>query len=567
MNRIIKFIAVIAIVASTLSCQDIELAPQFEASGAQVTIAASVESVSIPASDSLENVITFTWNDPEFSVGLEKSKFTLRTAASGTDFVDFQSMEFSGVLEGTLLGKELNGMALRFGGEIGQPIILDAVVVASHLNNNETIKSNVISITVTPYEDFVLVASTTSVICAAATSSEVGVSFTWGSTFSGFDGVIDYQFQYAVAGTDFVSPTEIDITSFTYSFTQLELNMIALANGVNAGEEGTFEYRIRATNELGTVHYSNVVSVAITTYVAYNSIGLIGDATPGEWSVDTDMHRPDPSKPSEWVATLYLEGGKSVKFRQGDAWDINWGSEDFPSGTATLGDGSNMPVSTSGYYKVEFNAGTGIYNFSQLSPAVHNFVSLIGAQTGWGSDIADLTKDPTNDYVWTGTVTLDAGELKFRADHDWGTNWGTSFGTNATSLSGYTEQGGGNMEIVAAGEYFVYINVATGEYFFGKSDRGVPYLDIGIIGDSTPDGWGSDTNLISNPGNPYKWSGTMILVDGEAKFRADNDWAVNWGEGTFPEGVGTSGGPNIPVSAGTYFITFNTATGEYTFTE
>lgn len=567
MNRIKKFIAVIAIVAGTLSCEKIELVPQFEESGAQVSISASVESVSIPATDSLENVITFTWNDPEFSVGLERSKFTLRTAASGTDFIDFQSMEFSGVLEGTLIGKELNGMALRFGGEIGQPIILDAVVVASHLNNNETIESNVISISVTPYEDLVLVASTTSVICAAATSSEVGVSFTWSPTFSGFDGVIDYQFQYAVAGTDFVSPTEIDVTSFTHSFTQLELNMIALANGVNAGEEGTLEYRIRATNELGTVHYSNVASVAITTYVAYNSIGLIGDATPGGWDVDTDMHRPDASKPSEWVATLYLEGGKSVKFRQGDAWDINWGSADFPTGTGTTDNAPNIPVASSGYYKVEFDAGSGAYNFTQLSPAVHSFVSLIGAQTGWGSDIADLTKDPANDYIWSGTVTLAPGELKFRADHDWGTNWGTSFGTAATSLSGYSEKDGGNMEIVTAGDYFVYINIATGEYLFGKADKSVPYLDLGIIGDSTPGGWDSDTNLISNPHNPYKWSGTVILVDGEGKFRADDDWADNWGDDTFPEGVGTAGGPNIPVTGGTYFITFNTATGEYSFTE
>jgi len=567
MNRIKKFIAVIALAASTLSCEKMELTPQFEESGAQVTIAASVESVAIPATDSLANVITFTWNDPEFSVGLERSKFTLRTAASGTDFADFQSMEFSGVLEGTLLGKELNGMALRFGGEIGQPITLDAVVVASHLNNNETIESNVISITVTPYEDFVLGASTTSVICSAATSSEVGVSFTWGTTFSGFDGVIDYQFQYAVAGTDFVSPTVIDVTSFTYSFTQLELNMMALANGVNAGEEGTFEYRIRATNELGTVHYSNVESVAITTYVAYNSIGLIGDATPGGWSVDTDMHRPDASKPSEWVATLYLEGGKSVKFRQGDAWDTNWGGTDFPMGTGTTDNAPNIPVASSGYYKVEFNAGTGAYNFTQLSPAVHNFVSLIGAQTGWGSDIADLTKDPANDYIWSGTVMLDAGELKFRADHDWGTNWGIASGTTSTSPSGYTAQGGDNMEIVTAGEYFVYINVATGEYLFGKSDRSIPYLDLGIIGDSTPDGWGSDTDMINNPSNPYKWSATITLVDGEAKFRADNDWGVNWGDTSFPEGVGTAGGPNIPVAGGTYFITFNTATGEYTFTE
>lgn len=566
MNIFKNFIAVIAIAAITLSCEKIEPTPQFVESGAQVSITASTESVAIPATDSLENVVTFTWNDPEFSVGLESSKFTLRTALSGTDFADFQSVEFSGVLEGSLLGKELNGMALRFGAEVGLPIMLEAEVVASHSNNNETIESNVISITVTPYADLVLVPSTTSVVCLAETASEIGVKFDWSSAFTGFEGVIDYQFEYALAGTDFASPVIIEINSFTYSFTQLELTLIALANGVGVEEEGTFEFRVKATNELDTELYSNVVSVAITTFAPYNSVGIIGDATAGGWDTDTDMHRPDAANPTGWVATLYLEGGKSVKFRASDAWDTNWGSADFPTGTGAL-NGPNMTVSSSGYYNVEFDAGSGAYNFTQLSPAVHNFVSLIGAQTGWGSDIADLTKDPTNDYVWTGTVMLDAGELKFRADHEWGTNWGTSFGTAATSLSGYSEQNGGNMEIVAAGEYFVYINIATGDYLFGKTDRGVPYLDLGIIGDSTPGGWSDDTDLISNPSNPYKWSATVTLVDGEAKFRADNDWGVNWGEATFPTGVGTSGGPNIPVAAGTYFISFNTATGEYSFTE
>ncbi len=564
MNKIQTFLAVIAIIAITLSCEKIEPIPQFVKSEAEITLTASVDAVSIPAKDSLTDVVSFTWNDPEYSVGLERSKFILKLATSGTDFVDFMSKEFSGVLESSMSGKELNGMALRLGGVIGQPITLDVMVEASHLNNNETIVSNVLNITVTPYEDLALVASTTSVVCTAATASEEGVAFTWNQAFSGFDGVKTYQFQYAEAGTDFASPTVIDVSSFEYAFNQFDLNVIALSNGISGESTGPIEFRIKATNELGTVLYSNVVSVSITTSVVpYNSIGIIGDATPGGWGVDTDLHRPDANS-TNWVTTLYLEGGKEAKFRDEDSWDTNWGSGDFPAGTATQG-GSNIPVSSSGYYKVEFNSGTGEYNFTLQTPGVYTNVSLIGAQTNWATDIADLTKDPSNDYVWTGTVTLDAGELKFRADNDWGTNWGISSGTTSTSLSGYTEQDGSNMEIATAGEYFVYINVATGEYFFGKSNRNIPYLDIGIIGDSTPGGWSDDTNLINNPVNPYKWSGTVTLVNGEAKFRADNDWAVNWGDTSFPDGVGTDGGPNIPVTEDTYFITFNTSTGEYTF--
>jgi hypothetical protein len=208
------------------------------------------------------------------------------------------------------------------------------------------------------------------------------------------------------------------------------------------------------------------------------------------------------------------------------------------------------------------DVATGAYSFTPVTATVYTNISLIGAQTNWGADIADLTKDPNNDQVWTGTVNLSAGQLKFRANHAWDTNWGISSGPS-TSLSGYGKLNGDNMEIAEAGNYFVYINVATGDYFFGKADRNVPYADIGLIGTATAGGWDSDTNLIKNPANPFKWSGIFTLTAGEAKFRANNDWAVNWGGAGFPSGTATNGGDNIPVQPGTYFITFNTATGEY----
>src|SRR4029078_2528840 len=52
---------------------------------------------------------------------------------------------------------------------------------------------------------------------------------------------------------------------------------------------------------------------------------------------------------------------------------------------------------------------------------------------------------------------------------------------------------------------------------------------------------------------------------GELKFRANHDWTVNWGSGDFPAGVGVQDGPNIPVTAGEYNITFSSFTGAYNF--
>ena len=55
---------------------------------------------------------------------------------------------------------------------------------------------------------------------------------------------------------------------------------------------------------------------------------------------------------------------------------------------------------------------------------------------------------------------------------------------------------------------------------------------VGIIGPSTPGGWDADTDMVQDTANADLWSLTITLLDGEAKFRADDDWTVNWGETT-----------------------------------
>jgi hypothetical protein len=565
MKRIWILGAVVALAGFTVSCEDnFESTPEFKPSDAAFSITTSTQSIAVTAADSLDEVIMFTWPDPQYTLGLDNSKFTVKVGANGSNFSSFQTKEFNGVLTGSLTGKEVNGMALKFGGLPGTPIVLDVMAIASQSNNNEPKNSNVVQVTVTPYGDLTAAASVSEVELEPGSAGDEALELEWSTAFNGFNGVKTYQLQYDAGASDFASPVSVDVTSFNYSFTHFQLNKLALENGVAPGQSGIVDFRVKATNELGTVLYSNVVEVEITTYIAFNAIGIIGDASPGGWDTDTDMYRPDATKPTEWTAIVYLVGGKAAKFRADDAWTDNWGAATFPTGTGTQ-NGANIPVSTSGYYEVDMNVATGAYSFELLTTPVYNFVSLIGAQSSWGADIVDLTKDPVNSQVWTGTVHLTAGELKFRANHDWGTNWGITSGTTNTNLSGIGSLNGGNMVISEEGDYFVYINTATKEYFFGKADRGTAFADVGVIGNATPGGWDNDTNLIKNPSNPYKWSGFMTLVAGESKFRANNDWGVNWGGNTFPNGVATQNGPNIPSTAGTYYITFNSATGEYTF--
>lgn len=86
---------------------------------------------------------------------------------------------------------------------------------------------------------------------------------------------------------------------------------------------------------------------------------------------------------------------------------------------------------------------------------------------------------------------------------------------------------------------------------------------VGIIGTATPGGWDADTDMerISDD----EWRLEITLTTGLAKFRADNDWTINWGSNEFPAGTGVQGGADIPVVAGDYVVTFNSLTGEYLF--
>lgn len=361
-------------------------------------------------------------------------------------------------------------------------------------------------------------------------------------------------------------------TSDSASITVETLNNAMLSMGLTPFEESTVFLRVRSvlnatTNALYTDSlYSQTITRTATTFQSsecgkYCTVGIIGSATPGGWDNDTDMRLADATRvdKSVWTTTLYLIGGSQVKFRASDGWDNNWGGTAFPSGTGVAA-GADITVNATGYYKVTFNEDSFAYSFTLLSTPTFTTIGIIGSGTpgGWDND-TNLTKDVNDPHVWTGTVTLVEGEAKFRANDDWANNWGSN-----TYPSGYSIGNGANIP-VRAGTYAIRFNDATGEYQFMPVASATPYTTIGIIGSATVGGWDNDTDMVKNPSNPFLWSKFFTLTEAEAKFRAENGWDVNWGGSAFPGGTGSLGGANIPTKSGTYFVTFNSGTGEYYF--
>ena len=166
---------------------------------------------------------------------------------------------------------------------------------------------------------------------------------------------------------------------------------------------------------------------------------------------------------------------------------------------------------------------------------------MAGDANGWA----------TNDYLagddgvhFTGYMYLNQNGFKFCTQPEWkGTNYGANFDTAPDA---------GNITMTEeAGYYKVDVDLSAKTYTL------IPITTIGIIGSASPNGWDSDVDMTYVPYNAetkelgYWEAKDITLASGEIKFRANDDWAINWGGDT---NALTQGGDNISVEAGTYDI-------------
>jgi starch-binding outer membrane protein SusE/F len=427
MKFTIKVFLVIVAMSFAISCaKQLEPVPQFSKSSSAFSATSSATTITAPAADSLKSVLSFNWTDPKYAIGLAKSKFSVVVGPTGKNFTSFVSKDFSGVLTGDLLGKELNTIALKFGGVIGQLSTLEVKVVASQGNNNEPMTSNVLQVAVTPFGDLSLAASSRSVVTTAQNKDNVGLTLNWSPGFKGYEGSRVYQLQYAKGGTAFASTVNIDLTNINKSFTNFELNNIsALAYGVPAGTSGPIDFRVRATNGLGSVIFSNTITVGVTPYeTVYPSIYGMGAGLNG-WG-------PWPDKAAEAVGTAFQVFEMTASITNGEAFrffaQADWGpnSYNYPFFTtvdskfenANDGDKNFKFVGTTGWYKVIVNLNTKVVTAVATSePTLY----MMGAGlNGWGpwndKEVKMTYKKPG---VFEANPTFKVEAFRFFAQGDW----------------------------------------------------------------------------------------------------------------------------------------------------
>lgn len=144
-------------------------------------------------------------------------------------------------------------------------------------------------------------------------------------------------------------------------------------------------------------------------------------------------------------------------------------------------------------------------------------------------------------------------EWKFATDNTWSTNFGDD------NTDGTLEAGGANV-VSAAGYYKINVDMSTTPMTYTAIST-----DWGVIGDASPGGWDTDTDLTYDA-TSQTWRGTVHLAAGSFKYRANDDWDINYGSSAANNTL-NAGGDNIANSVeADYDITLDLSTpNTYTY--
>lgn len=275
-----------------------------------------------------------------------------------------------------------------------------------------------------------------------------------------------------------------------------------------------------------------------------------------------------------WTYTGLVMAGGSIKFRANNSWDAapnggNWGApltgSAFPIGIGAENSGGSKDIpAVAGTYDITFNVVTGDYSFTGGPPIA--VVKIFGTATTPPSGILMSTADGIV-YTAPANTTLLAGNAQFDVD---GTVVGAKAWPSGTATGVVTD-----FIPVTAGKYTsITFNKDSGDYSFVAA----PVFDeIGLIGSGTTGtdgGWGADiAKMTTTDGITYNLKNIQLYSvntsdgsPGKVKFRTYGAWTQDWGGTSFPTGPIAGNNSDIVVTTpGTYDITFNKTTGEYTF--
>ena len=145
-----------------------------------------------------------------------------------------------------------------------------------------------------------------------------------------------------------------------------------------------------------------------------------------------------------------------------------------------------------------------------------------GDYQGWDPSSAPKIVSVKSDNVFEGYVYIPSGgsmEFKFTAQPAWEP---MAYGDGGDGQLIEANYAGGNFTAPSEGHYLLTADLNNMRYTMINTTWS-------ILGDATPGGWDSDTQLTYDAQNQV-WTATVDLVaNGSFKFRANNEWVLDFG--------------------------------------
>lgn len=276
--------------------------------------------------------------------------------------------------------------------------------------------------------------------------------------------------------------------------------------------------------------------------VKIESMGMIGNATPGGWDAETPMTY-DVASNTFTLKTTLTEGGE-YKYRANN----NWGYAIDGEGSFSDGTPNIVFDKATGEYNVTLDVSKHPYMAKIVSAAfpTEEFIYVPGNHQAWDPATAPALRSLEMNGVYTGFSRLD-GEFKFTLARNW-----EDGEYNSTHFTDYSEglapaSGSTNINMANPGFYYIEADVMT------QSLKATLIESWGLIGAATPGGWDRETAMTYDAEKGC-WSCTVALTAGEMKFRANGTWDSDVDLGGSLDDLVFKGSNIAVAEAGTYLV-------------
>ncbi|AZI31659.1 SusE domain-containing protein [Kaistella carnis] len=302
--------------------------------------------------------------------------------------------------------------------------------------------------------DSSLSASATSLVLTKDNADETAVTFSLENPNYGVQLSQTDQLEFAIAGTNFETPKVVQIAAGEneISYTVQQFNALMLNMALPVDVVTPIEVRLKSTVGNLTPVYSTKIQMSVTPYALISYLYAPGAYQ--NWEPATANTLISATSNGIYEGFIHFsEANSEFKITVDRNWENGYGSNDNIS--LLLNGGGNLKAVNEGSQKLTVNLNTQKF---ALTPYVWGIIGS-GSPGGWDND-TDLKWNETAKKWEIGNVALTAGEIKFRLNHDWGTNYGGS--------NGFLALGGDNISVSVAGNYNISLDLVNLTYTLTK---------------------------------------------------------------------------------------------------